>query len=295
MAVETRWFTIHTYSGYENKVEENIGKIAKNSNMQDKIFKARIPLEKVSELKNVSIKSLGTMLKKGTLSQEKYDELVEEYKDSSPRMDFILTLNKAEEELNRGEITESAYESVKGKLINMYPDVAEELGISMDSDKTLDAKYVTEAMNAKREVSIEVERKVFPSYVMVKLAIEYSEKEGEEGVLKVPDEVWHAIRYTSGVTGFVGPDGKPVPLTAEEVANLGLEDGDDASVGGKAVTEVSYALGDLVTITEGLMEGNSGVVDNIDVDNGTVRVVVSLMGKEVPVELPLNQVKKAIE
>jgi transcriptional antiterminator NusG len=54
-------------------------------------------------------------------------------------------------------------------------------------------------------------------------------------------------------------------------------------------------VGDLVTITEGLMEGNSGVVETIDTDNGTVRVIVSFMGKEAPVELPLNQVKKAID
>ena len=61
------------------------------------------------------------------------------------------------------------------------------------------------------------------------------------------------------------------------------------------VTEVPYEVGDLVTITEGLMEGNSGVVETIDTDNGVVRVIVSFMGKEAPVELPLNQVKKAID
>ncbi len=197
MAVEARWFIIHTYSGYENKVAENIGKIVENRKMHDKILGVCIPVEKVVEVRN---------------------------------------------------------------------------------DKT-----------------VEVERKIFPSYVVVKLAVEYSDKEGEENVLKVPDETWHAIRYTSGVTGFVGPDGKPVPLTADEVRKLGLE----ASAGGegetKTVTEVSYAVGDLVTITEGLMEGNSGVVETIDTINGTVRVIVSFMGKEAPIELPLDQVKKAID
>ncbi len=195
MAVEARWFIIHTYSGYENKVAENIGKIVENRKMHDKIFGVKIPVEKVVEVRD---------------------------------------------------------------------------------DKT-----------------VEVERKIFPSYVVVKLAVEYSDKEGEENVLKVPDETWHAIRYTSGVTGFVGPDGKPVPLTAAEVEKLGLENADDGEV--KTVTEVSYVVGDLVTITEGLMEGNSGVVEEIDTNKGTVRVIVSFMGKEAPVELPLNQVKKAID
>lgn len=198
MAVEARWFIIHTYSGYENKVAENIGKIVENRKMQDKIFGVCIPLEKVVEVRD---------------------------------------------------------------------------------DKT-----------------VEVERKIFPGYVIVKLAVEYSDKEGEENVLKVPDETWHAIRYTRGVTGFVGPDGKPVPLTAEEVRKLGIEESDIGGDGSqRTVTEVAYSVGDFVTITEGLMEGNSGVVETIDTDKGVVRVIVSFMGKEAPVELPLNQVKKAID
>ncbi len=198
MAVEARWFIIHTYSGYENKVAENIEKIVENRKMQDKIFGVCIPLEKVVEVRD---------------------------------------------------------------------------------DKT-----------------VEVERKIFPGYVVVKLAVEYSDKEGEENVLKVPDETWHAIRYTRGVTGFVGPDGKPVPLTADEVKKLGLEkaDSEDGDIS-RTVTEVSYSVGDLVTITDGIMEGNSGVVETIDTANNTVRVIVSFMGKEAPVELPLNQVKRAID
>ena len=198
MASESRWYIIHTYSGYENKVAENIGKIVENRKMQDKILGVNIPIEKVVEVRD---------------------------------------------------------------------------------DKT-----------------VEVERKIFPGYVVVKLAVEYSDKEGEENVLKVPDETWHAIRYTRGVTGFVGPDGKPVPLTAEEVKKLGIEDeNDNAELSNRTVTEVSYEVGDLVTICDGLMEGNSGVVEVIDTENNTVRVIVSFMGKEAPVEFSRNQVKKAID
>ena len=198
MSGEARWSIIHTYSGYENKVAENIGKIVENRKMHDKILGVHIPLEKVKEVKN---------------------------------------------------------------------------------DKT-----------------VEVERKIFPGYVVVKLAVEYSDKEGEENVLKVPDDTWHAIRYTRGVTGFVGPDGRPVPLTKEEVEKLGIYEGEDIqeSIINK-VTELAYSVGDLVTITEGLMEGNSGVVESIDINGGTVRVIVSFMGRETPVELPFNQVKVAID
>ena len=197
MAVEARWYIIHTYSGYENKVAENIEKFVENRKMHDKIFGVYIPVEKVVEVRE---------------------------------------------------------------------------------DKT-----------------VEVERKIFPGYVVVKLAVEYSDKEGEENVLKVPDETWHAIRYTRGVTGFVGPDGKPVPLTPEEVRNLGIVEAGEAGDGiARTVTEVAYSVGDLVTITEGLMEGNSGVVETIDTAKGVVRVIVSFMGKEAPVELPLNQVRVAI-
>ena len=88
----------------------------------------------------------------------------------------------------------------------------------------------------------------------------------------------------------------PIPLTEDEVRKLGLEgttDGADSDAA--TVTEVSYKVGDLVTITEGLMEGNSGVVETIDTAKGVVRVIVSFMGKEAPVELPLNQVRVAID
>ena len=121
MAVEARWFIIHTYSGYENKVAENIGKIVENRKMHDKILGVCIPVEKVVEVRD---------------------------------------------------------------------------------DKT-----------------VEVERMVFPSYVVVKLAVEYD----DDNQPQVPNETWHAIRYTRGVTGFVGLGNKPTPLTEQEIAALGVD------------------------------------------------------------------------
>ncbi len=222
MAVDARWFIIHTYSGYENKVAENIGKIIESRRMHDKIFDVKIPVERVTEIKQVKYK-------KG------------EYPDDLPL-----------EERNR-----------------------------FDNDRP---KF--------KNVEVEVERKIFPGYVIVKLAVEYSNKDGEENVLKVPDEIWHAIRYTSGVTGFVGPDGRPLPLTPEEVKKLALES--ETSVV-QTVTEVPYAIGDSVAFTEGQMEGQIGVVQSIDTDAGTVTVLAFWFGRETSVTTSLDGVKLAIE
>ncbi len=294
MAVETRWFIIHTYSGYENKVTENIRKIIVNRKMQDRIFDVCIPREKVSELKTVSVKTLTTMLKNKTIDQDKFDELSGEIIESSPKVAFVLALSKAEEARDTGAMTPAAFEAEKGRLIGEYPEIAASMGISLDSDKGLEKKFVTEAMNTKKELCIEVERLIFPSYVMVKLAVEYSTKKEEANVLKVPDEVWHAIRYTSGVTGFVGPDGKPTPLTPDEIKRFGIED-DVAVKTDSTIVNLGYKVGDFVVITTGRLEGYSGVVEKIDEAAGVVRVIISQLGREIPAELPLTQVKLAID
>ena len=90
------------------------------------------------------------------------------------------------------------------------------------------------------------------------------------------------VRNIRGVTGFVGPGSKPIPLTEAEIARFGVE---------TRTTEVNYAVGDSVMVSGGYMEGFVGVVDSIDLDKGLVRVTVSMMGKEVPVELELTQVQ----
>lgn len=183
MADDARWYVIHTYSGYENKVASNIEKIVENRRMQDKILGVNIPLEKVVEVRD---------------------------------------------------------------------------------DKT-----------------VEVERKVFPGYVVVKLAVEFD----DDNQPQVPNETWHAIRYTRGVTGFVGPESKPVPLTDEEVQKLGIE---------KKVVEVTYNVGDLVTVTDGPFDGFSGVVEMLETEKNLVRVAISMFGRETPVEFELDQVESAV-
>ena len=112
-----------------------------------------------------------------------------------------------------------------------------------------------------------VERKIFPGYVMVKMIM--------------TDESWYVVRNTRGVTSFVGPGSKPVPLTDEEVAALGME---------KREVHLSYEVGDNVKIIDGPLEGFIGVVDEILYPSETVRVTVSMFGRETPVELKFGQV-----
>ena len=114
----------------------------------------------------------------------------------------------------------------------------------------------------------EVERKVFPGYVLVKMVMN--------------DETWHVVRNIRGVTGFLGEGHKAIPLSDEDVAALGVE---------KREVVVSYQLGDTVRITDGALESFLGTVDEIDLDHNKVRVVVSMFGRETPVELELDQVE----
>ncbi len=128
---------------------------------------------------------------------------------------------------------------------------------------------VTEVTDSKRKT---VERKVFPGYVLVKMVM--------------TDESWHVVRNTRGVTGFVGPGSKPVALTEQEIAALGVE---------KNEIVLAYALGDSVKIIDGPLENFIGTVEEIALDKNRVRVVVSMFGRETPVELELDQVEPVVE
>ena len=114
----------------------------------------------------------------------------------------------------------------------------------------------------------EVERKVFPGYVLIKMVL--------------TDDTWHLIRNIRGVTGFVGTANKAIPLTEEEVLALGVE---------KHEVVVRYQVGDRVRITDGPLSTFAGTVEEIDPDKNKVRVVVSMFGRETPVDLELDQVE----
>ena len=108
----------------------------------------------------------------------------------------------------------------------------------------------------------EIERKLFPSYVFVKMVMN--------------DEMWHIIRNTTGVTGFVGPGSRPVPLSEEEVERLGVE---------PRVIEIRYSVGDSVKICAGPLNGFIGIVDEISEDREHIKVTASMFGRETKVDL----------
>ncbi len=114
----------------------------------------------------------------------------------------------------------------------------------------------------------EVERKVFPGYVLIKMVL--------------TDETWHLVRNIRGVTGFVGEANKAIPLSEEEVAALGVE---------RHEIVVLYQVGDTVRITDGPLSSFKGIVEAIEPEKNSVSVLVSMFGRETPVELELDQVE----
>ena len=114
----------------------------------------------------------------------------------------------------------------------------------------------------------EVERKVFPGYVLVKMIL--------------TDDSWHLVHNVRGATGFVGTDGKAVPLTDEEILSLGVE---------RREVTVGYEIGSMVKVVDGPLAGFSGVVDDLEINKNRVRVVVSMFGRETPIDLELDQVE----
>lgn len=169
MSETAKWYVVHTYSGYENKVASTLLKTVENRHLEDIIVDVRIPTEMVTE------------------------------------------------------ITDNG--------------------------------------------SKEVERKIFPGYVLIKMIMN--------------DDSWYVVRNTRGVTSFVGPGSKPVPLTEAEVAALGME---------KLEVKLSYEVGDSVKVIDGPLEGFIGVVDEIDLANQIVKVTVSMFGRGTPAELKFGQV-----
>ncbi len=168
---EAKWYVVHTYSGYENKVKANIDKTIENRHLEDQILEVRVPMQEVVELKN--------------------------------------GVQKA------------------------------------------------------------VAKKMFPGYVLIHMIMN--------------DDTWYVVRNTRGVTGFVGPGSKPVPLTEEEMAPLGIQ---------KEEIVVDFAEGDAVTVTAGAWEGTVGVIQKMDTQKQSLIINVELFGRETPVEISFKEVKK---
>ena len=152
----------------------------------------------------------------------------------------------------------------EGKWYVVHTYSGYENKVASNLEKTVENRQLQDLIqdNKKRDV----ERKIFPGYVLVKMVL--------------TDESWYVVRNIRGCTGFVGPSSKPIPLTNEEVARLGVE---------KREVEVNYDVGDSVQIVDGPLEGFVGTVEEVDLEKNRVRVTVSMFGRETPVELELDQ------
>ncbi len=168
-------------------------------------------------------------------------------------------------------------DSAKWYVVHTYSGY--ENTVKATIDKTVETRHLEDLIHV---VSIPMEtvtevtekgpktydRKIFPGYVLVKMIM--------------TDEAWYVIKNVRGVTGFVGSGTKPTPLTEEEVQQLGVE---------KHEVVVNYDVGDNVKINEGPLTSFIGVVDTLEIDKNKVRVIVSMFGRETPVELELDQVE----
>ncbi len=135
-------------------------------------------------------------------------------------------------------------------------------------DLIVDIKIPTEKVTEVKDDKVrEVERKIFPGYVLIKMI--------------VTNDSWYVVRNIHGCTGFVGPESKPVPLTDEEVASLGVE---------KHTVEVGYNVGDRVVIVSGPLKDFAGVVKEINVADNSVSVGIDAFGRETIAELELDQI-----
>lgn len=172
---EAKWYVVHTYSGYENKVKANIEKTIENRHLEDVILEVRVPMEDVVEVKN----------------------------------------------------------------------------------------------GVKKQVS----KKLFPGYVLLNMVMN--------------DDTWYVVRNTRGVTGFVGPGSKPVPLSEGEIDRL-----TGAAEPPKVVMNVN--VGDVVVVTAGAWADTTGVVSAVNQQKQTVTIQVELFGRPTPVEINFSEVKKAV-
>lgn len=169
MSKITKWYVIHTYSGYENKVAQDIEKVTKSKHLENLIKEVKIPVETLQEIKN-------------------------------------------------------------GK-------------------------------------TREIERKLFPSYVIIKMIL--------------TNESWYAIKNIRGVTNFVGPSSSPIALTQKEVDSLKIE---------KFSTETNCKIGDRVKIVSGSLKGFDGNISKIDINKKIATIVITIFGRNTTVDVQLNQI-----
>ena len=126
-----------------------------------------------------------------------------------------------------------------------------------------------EVIEVKNGANKQVAKKMFPGYVLINMVMN--------------DDTWYVVRNTRGVTGFVGPGSKPVPLTEEEMAGLGFKE---------TGVVVDFEVGDTVVVTTGAWKDTVGVIESINEERQTLTIRVELFGRETPVELNFTEIKK---
>ena len=158
------------------------------------------------------------------------------------------------------------YSGYENKVKTTLEQVVENRGLhDYIQEIEIPVEEIVEIKDGKKKTSL---RKIYPGYALIKMVL--------------TDEIWYIVRNTRGVTGFVGPNSRPIPLTDEELAMMGVETDWEPIV--------DYGEGDSVKVINGPLEGFIGAVEEVNMEKKRVRVLVSMFGRETPVELEFTQV-----
>ena len=169
-----------------------------------------------------------------------------------------------------------AYSGFENKVRDAIISEAERLGLSEAVEAVeVPTETVTEVKRGKK---VQVERKFMPGYVLAKLELN--------------DQVYHLVKNTPKVTGFLGPNGKPQPISDAEAARILNTKDEAAAAAPKTRISVDYEIGDAVKVLDGPFASFNGVVEELDFDRGRVKVSVSIFGRATPVELEFEQVER---
>ena len=169
-----------------------------------------------------------------------------------------------------------AYSGFENKVRDSINAEAKRLGLTqLVEEVEVPTEKVTEIRRGKKVTS---DKKFFPGYVLAKLAMN--------------DDVYHLVKNTPKVTGFLGPNGKPQPITEAEAARILNTKDEAAAAAPKQKISVDYEIGDAVKVLDGPFASFNGVVEELDFDRGRVKVSVSIFGRATPVELEFEQVER---
>jgi len=169
-----------------------------------------------------------------------------------------------------------AYSGFEGKVRDAILSEATRLGLERAVEAIeVPTETVTEARRGKK---IQVERKFMPGYVLAKLELN--------------DDVYHLVKNTPKVTGFLGPNGKPQAIPDAEAARM-LNTKDEAAAAPKTKIKVDFEIGDAVKVLDGPFASFNGTVEELDFDKSKVKVSVSIFGRATPVELDFEQVERS--